>query len=785
MSNSVTTAQLEMKIRKAVRAAEGEAIGLKTLRRQLEEDFGLPTKALDSRKDEIKALLVQAMNADTDSEDTDDEVEVRGRGRSQAVHNTNTNSKRRGTVTDNTTPTVSTTIDAEPAEARGKDRTGQQADFEGFLKKRGDQGRLKMWRKRFFRLYKKEGVVAYFKNDTDFKQLGEISVVGAFLIDKRDDIAKLAFTITMKTTARVWILQGKDEATRESWINACAPLMKETIAGGASGEKKKKPPLGSPLRFPPTYLQGWEELDSCASTIQDKFDWTGLVKQSADQVALKDGDVAVTVHNGGDLAVVDEVRKLSLKDGETYLEDVPRQLKYTMNTVQWSGADSQLQQTRFIYDEKTQANLLNKLVGQKISVETPRSRDDCFPKEAKFTGVLYRHEDHEAGRYALVDEDNNSVHFLVPEEAVTINLEGVDRTSINAGGAVFQEPRLWTKFDGSASKPGQLTYSLKDAFDLHVNYAITLNSDESKADINGWYSVNNKSSKTFKNARLAVMPTPTAPDVADVEEGEDEASMAEKAEALAKEEGKKKATSKIPGGLGGLASLVPGVGGGDDDDDKEPRIYHYPVVQDVTLPSNDWAHASFLSARVASRAMHLVSFDTPRYQIKPSVDAGTGADAAVEVNTVIRFNNPLKDAIPSGKAKINRRELWGHGARQVSATVIERVEGGETVTINLETAAGISATRKQTGYNFDAEKHFMIETFEITLVNGRQELCEINVEDSMYRWQTYEITSSWPKFSPTAHPRRIGWNIKLNSGEDITIKYTVFYSEFELPSDYE
>jgi len=57
-----------------------------------------------------------------------------------------------------------------------------------------------MWRKRYFRLYKTEGVVAYFKNDADMNQLGEVSVAGAFMIDVRDDIGKLCFTITMKTS---------------------------------------------------------------------------------------------------------------------------------------------------------------------------------------------------------------------------------------------------------------------------------------------------------------------------------------------------------------------------------------------------------------------------------------------------------------------------------------------------------------------------------------------------------------------------------------------------------
>ncbi len=42
-----------------------------------------------------------------------------------------------------------------------------------------------MWKKRFFRLYKKEGVIAYFRGEKDLEQLGEFSVTGAFLLERR------------------------------------------------------------------------------------------------------------------------------------------------------------------------------------------------------------------------------------------------------------------------------------------------------------------------------------------------------------------------------------------------------------------------------------------------------------------------------------------------------------------------------------------------------------------------------------------------------------------------
>lgn len=758
----VSSKKLKKAIKEIVRKSEGEAVGVKSLRRQLEETFNLPIKSLDSRKEEIKRMLVEAMEGDIE------EAESSG-------GNNNNNRSGNDDVE---------WVD-EPEEAKGKDRSGQKGDFEGFLKKRGDQGRLKLWRKRYFRLYKNEGVMAYFKNDKDTEQLGEVSVTGAFLMEKRDDIAKLSFTITMKITARIWWLQAKDESERDSWFEACLPLMKEQAPTG-DGQKLKKPPLGSPLAFPPTYVQGWAEIEDCASTIQDKYDWTGLTATNVPQTELVDGAVAITLHEG--LAVVEEVREVEIDENqEAFLNDLPKQLKDTANTVQWSAAASSLLQTRFYYDEKSQEDLLKKLIGTKIKVSVPGARGSdeqvgsslSFPANADFSGVVYYHQTDD--RFALVD--GNNVHFLNTGEAHSFELLESDPSKITDGTAdVFSKPRMWTRFKAEAGSKslGQLTYHLKDAFDLQVGYAITLNADESQAGVNGWYTIENKTSKTFNNTTLSVLPNPKPPAKAESKKGEksDGEKVEEAAEEAAKDTGKKAA-----GKLGGLASLLkkkPVVVV-----KKEPRIFNFPVVQKVTLPSYDFARATFVSQNVPVTPMHLVSFETPDFQIKPQIAEDVGSEVGVKVQTVLRFKNPLDVSIPAGSAAINRRNKTGHGSKHVSQTSLPRVEGGEEIIVALGDAAGITATRKQTGFNFDADKHFIIETFEITIVNGRQQFAEIYVEEAMHRWSNWEITSSWPQHTATDHPRKIRWKLNMNHGEDITIKYTAFYSTFDLPSDYE
>lgn len=71
-----------------------------------------------------------------------------------------------------------------------------KADFEGWLEKKGDKGPIKLFAKRYFRLYKNENLLCYFKTDKNFKQLGAISLTGILLCEKTKE--KTGFNIVMK-----------------------------------------------------------------------------------------------------------------------------------------------------------------------------------------------------------------------------------------------------------------------------------------------------------------------------------------------------------------------------------------------------------------------------------------------------------------------------------------------------------------------------------------------------------------------------------------------------------
>jgi len=134
--------------------------------------------------------------------------------------------------------------------------------------------------------------------------------------------------------------------------------------------------------------------------------------------------------------------------------------------------------------------------------------------------------------------------------------------------------------------------------------------------------------------------------------------------------------------------------------------------------------------------------------------------------------------MPGGSFNVVRREKSGFGVQQVGRTSVGHHEPNYIVTVPLEPLEHVKATRKQTGFNLDKEKFYMVETFDITIVNGRMVPVDLVVEESMYRWQTFEITQTNVPMVPHQHPRKVSWRVHLDAYEDITISYAVFYNQF-------
>lgn len=618
-------------------------------------------------------------------------------------------------------------------------------------------------------------MLCYFKNEKTFIQTGQISMSGVLLIEKTTEKGN-SFNITMKTSARVWRLSAKDDATRQQWLNLLMPHVKgyeppPKIATRPARKRKGMPPL-----YQVKSVQFMAEVEQCVSTRHD----TAAADPVPDHKPA-DGEVYLQLY-GNHHAYVMEYRHLDLDDEKkVWVHNLPKLLKDNEKAITFrslTDPKAAILQQQFFYDEKTPEELLKKLIGKEIEVSA--RRDKHFQNDAKFSGIVM-YEPHQ-GKYALYNKKDNTVHFLNTEEPISYNLLGNKNEELIPHGKtnIYHEPSVhWLVGETESQQHlAEITYTLTDAFEWNVTYNGVLNHKESEMDLTAWYDIKNKSGKTFEGAHIMVLADPTEKKKLTKEEEEAEKEAAEKAAKAAEE--------KAKSALGGFGFSLPSLGGDDKKPEPpKPRIYKYYIQQTPTLPDDANKQIRLVTAKVPVTSQDMVRFDTPDFTTKPKIGQGDGTDAAGKCETVIEFYNNkeagLNMLMPAGKFNIQRRERDGFGVNKVSHTSIGHYYPNDIVTVVLEELEHVTATRKQLGFNLDRDKLFMVEQIEINIVNGRLEPIDIIVQESAFRWQTFELTDAQPASQPhPTHPRLFQWKLHINAMEDATINYTIFYKQFTI-----
>jgi hypothetical protein len=203
--------------------------------------------------------------------------------------------------------------------------------------------------------------------------------------------------------------------------------------------------------------------------------------------------VAVTVYNQN-FGVVKDTRRLLLAPGlvELSFKDVSANVQ--PETVQLhsltQGARLQVLEQNYRYDLLSPSKLLEKYVGKSITV--------------------YRY-DEKTGQ-----DVKKSADVLSVEGGVVLRIDG-EVTSMAAGpgpwryafpevpASLLQRPSLvWLLDSDRAEQRVELTYLTRN-LNWRADYVLKLSADDSKADLNGWVTLDNTSGTSYENASLRLV----------------------------------------------------------------------------------------------------------------------------------------------------------------------------------------------------------------------------------------------------------------------------------------
>src|SRR6202161_2706000 len=207
-------------------------------------------------------------------------------------------------------------------------------------------------------------------------------------------------------------------------------------------------------------------------------------------ISAADRSLSVTIY-AGDLALVQDRRNIEVKAGRQRIEfqDVSAQIR--PETVSLTAADISIVEQNFDFDLLTPAKLMEKAVGQEITIVRVNPATGAETREqaqvlATNGGVVLKISQ----RIEVLRDDGLPVRVIF--DKVPDNLRARPTLSVTIDGA---RPGM---------RPASLSY-LTPGLGWKADYVALYDEAGSKIDVQGWITLTNSSGTTYENAQTLLV----------------------------------------------------------------------------------------------------------------------------------------------------------------------------------------------------------------------------------------------------------------------------------------
>jgi hypothetical protein len=447
----------------------------------------------------------------------------------------------------------------------------------------------------------------------------------------------------------------------------------------------------------------------------------------------------VQVPNG--YAIVKEWRKLNLKQGENILkfQDVAKFIE--PSTVNFKSLTDPLGtyvvEQNYEYDLVSRDKLLERYIDREIFLE--RTKDN---KTERQKGILVSAQ--------------NGIVVKVGDEIQLNPLGEIILPELPEG--LITRPTLVWLID--AAKGGthltKVTYETKGIMWM-ADYTAVVKNNDSAVDLSGWVSIDNRSGATYKNSQLKLV-------AGDVNRVTVPAQMYKAMRA-------ELAVDEAAGSRGF--------------EEKSFFEYHlYTLGRPSTLDDNSQKQIElFKSAMDVPAKKIMVYYGRPEggyyYSDSPQMDRNLGSSTNKKIDIYITFKNDknsgLAIPLPAGKVRVYKEDPADGSLEFIGEDKIDHTPKDEEVMLKLGSAFDVVGERKQTDFKVDYDRHWMSESFEITLRNHKEEDVEVIVKENLFRWVNWKITNNSYKYEKV-DARTIHFPVKVPKGQEVKVNYTANYT---------
>ena len=424
-------------------------------------------------------------------------------------------------------------------------------------------------------------------------------------------------------------------------------------------------------------------------------------------------DVGLTVYNN-DLALVKDVRPLDLKTGVNTIQFIDVAAAIDPTSVSFTVQDAlegvQILEQNFQYDLVGADKILSKYIDQPIQVVTKQDK--------LFEGTLLS-----VAGGLILQEPGGGIRVISQTEVRDLSFPKLPE------GLITRPTLVWLlDSDVSGKHPCEVRYLTKQ-INWHAEYVATVSTEETKLNLAGWVSIDNRSGATYANAKLKLI----AGDVHMVEE------------AIRRPRGGMDYMEK-------LAAAAPAF------EEKAFFEYHlYTLTRPATVRHNETKQLSlFAPADVATTKIFI--FD--------------GARDGKKVRVNLEFKNSreagLGIPLPKGKIRVMKADTDG-SLEFVGEDQIDHTPRDEKVRVYLGNAFDIVGERVLKDHRQITDRVFE-EDIEVSLRNRKETAVMITVVEHI--WGDWEIrTSSLPHRKKDAYTAE--FDVPVPAGQEVKLTFTV------------
>ena len=412
--------------------------------------------------------------------------------------------------------------------------------------------------------------------------------------------------------------------------------------------------------------------------------WCAQLAGAAPQAITRDSqkDVMVTIYNGN-LGLVKDTREVSLESGmlEVQFADVAALIDPTSVHLKslTDPAALRILEQNYEYDLLTSAKLLEKYVGKKVRLY----QSNGSYQEATLlstNGPIY--------------EINGQIHMGHSGQVVLPTLPD---------NLVSRPTLVWLLRNAKAAAQRVEASYLTGGINWKADYVMVINAADTRSDLTGWVTIDNKSGSTYSNAALKLV-------AGDINRAQDR---------------------NREGRLMDMAAKAASAAMAERDFKSEGFFeYHlYTLDGRTTLKDNQTKQLSLMSASDVPVDKHFVYYGAADYYRTQSGVPMSNQKVGVYLELKNTKENRLGLPIPKGRVRVYKADASG-SQQLIGEDWIDHTPKDEKIKIKMGEAFDVVGQRTQKDWRRIASNLYEVE-WEISLRNHKKEAITVEVNEPM------------------------------------------------------